>query len=255
MRQYRIIILIGFFLVFSAFTGIKLDTNKINNLENRVKHLEEYKTDIDLYSKTAVLGIKNDSNSEIKAQFKNIEEAKMLLYILLAMGLPTTLWGVYMMFWGITKKTNKLISEKIETIVEHKREDLIKLFDSQEFDTRLRNTKKILVISGTIESQESIQNLIKRLNFKTVIYRVAERDTNLPEHDLLIFNDWEGNLGQNFIDSILQNTDDEDVSFVAYTNQRLTPDHRLNFSNNRYTLYHSMMSTLKYSEILNTVEE
>ena len=88
-----------------------------------------------------------------------------------------------------------------------------------------------------------------KLKFKNVKYRRAGSFENIPEHDLMIFNTPDGNLTQETIDQFMRNTEDEDTCYVAYTTKQLNRDPRLNFSNSRYTLYHSILSTLKFAEI------
>lgn len=71
----------------------------------------------------------------------------------------------------------------------------------------------------------------------------------------MIFNTPKGQVSQEKIDELMQLTDDEDHHYVAYSTERLTPNSRLNFSNSLFTLYHNILSTLKYSEIAKLIDE
>lgn len=78
----------------------------------------------------------------------------------------------------------------------------------------------------------------------------------IPDHDLMIFNTPKGELSQEKIDELMNLTDDEEHHYVAYTStQRFIPNDRLNFSNSKFTIYHNILSTLKYSEIAKLIQE
>ena len=88
------------------------------------------------------------------------------------------------------------------------------------------------------------------MKFKKITTRVSGRDQNLPEHDLIIFNTPNGELSEDIIQEFLQDADENDTYFVAYIHGRLTfSNNRLNFASSQITLYHNILSALKYMEI------
>ena len=100
------------------------------------------------------------------------------------------------MFWGVNKRIKKAIDDKITTIVEEKREDIIKLIKNQSFDRILKETKKILIISKTEDSQNNIKKIVLGMGFKNLIFRQLNTTRNIPENDLVVFNNIDGNFSQ-----------------------------------------------------------
>ncbi|MVN22991.1 NARF domain-containing protein [Mucilaginibacter arboris] len=221
---------------------------RIETLEKRVQQLENYKGNIDNLSKIQSENLRKYVDDEIKKGMGKIDDAKTMITWILWFGLPVTLISIAVGYFSAIKKAKKFVLDKIETVVEGNRDEIIRLIETEAFDTRLRNTKHLLVVSGDEESEESLKKFMTKLNFKNVKYRRAESVDNIPDHDLMIFNTPKGNLSQETIDLFMQNTEDEDICYVAYTTMQLNRDPRLNFSNSRFTLYHSILSTLKFSE-------
>lgn len=225
--------------------------DKTVELEKRINYLEDYKNNIENVSKIEFQKAKEELNKEIVEDYDNV---KNIFALILLFGIPTTLYGVYMMFWGIKKKVEKLIDERIETIVEQKREEIIKLVNNQEFESSLKNTKKIIVISPSEDAQEEIKRTMSNFKFKHLIFRINNTINNIPKHDLIIFNNIDGEFSQTEIDSIMSEESDEDVCFVAYTSKNLDRNPRLNFANSKFTLYHSVLSTLSFVESIKREE-
>ncbi|MGN6638025.1 MAG: NARF domain-containing protein [Mucilaginibacter sp.] len=229
--------------------------HRVDSLEARIKNLEEYKANIDNVSTANNENLKKYVDDEIKKGLDQVDDAKKMITWILFLGLPVTVGSIIVAYYSATKKAKKFVIDKIETIVEGKREEIIRLIETETFDTKLRNTKKLLIISGDQESEESLKKFMAKLKFKNVVYRIVGSFENVPEHDLMIFNTPDGNLSQETINEFMAQTDDEDICYVAYTTKNLTRDSRLNFSNSRYTLYHNILSTLKYAEIARLIEE
>jgi hypothetical protein len=130
MKKIKLLAFLAFFS-FSTMIGKEIDSIKINNLQNRVTQLENYKINIENVYKAEFQKTHNELVKQIDDDYGNV---KNLFTMILIIGVPSSLCGIYMMFLGINKKVNKTINEKIETIVEQKREDLIKLIKSKEFE-------------------------------------------------------------------------------------------------------------------------
>lgn len=245
MRKLKLIAIIFSLMIQSHMLFAKNTYDKTIELEKRISYLEEYKSNIDNLSKIEIQNAKDELKKELDDKYEDVE---ILLKLILILGIPTTLWGFYMALWGIKKKVQKLIDDKIETIVEQKREEIIKLVSNQEFETSLKNTKKIVVISPTEDAQDEVKKTMSNFKFKNLIFRINNTTSIIPEHDLIIFNNIDGEFSQTEIDNIMAEESDEDVCFVAYTTKTLDRNPRLNFANSKFTLYHSILTTLSFVE-------
>ncbi|MGZ3754329.1 MAG: NARF domain-containing protein [Mucilaginibacter sp.] len=228
---------------------------RVKELETRLKQLEDYKANIDNVSKVQSESLKKYVDDQVKKGLDQVEDAKKTITWILWLGLPVTILSIGAAYWAAITKARKFVVDKIETIVEGKREEIIRLIETEAFDTKLRNNKELLVISGDEETQESLKKFMVKLKFKNVKYRIAGGFNEIPEHDLMIFNSPDGNLTQEAITDLMNRTEDEDTCYVAYTTKQLNRDPRLNFSNSRFTLYHSILSTLKFSEIAKLADQ
>lgn len=227
-----------------SFAFSQVDSLTLKNLEMKVNLMEEYKSNIEQYSKIQLERNKDELKNETEKVF-------IILAILSIIGLPSTIYTIYMMFWGVNKRIKKAIDDKITTIVEEKREDIIKLIKNQSFDRILKETKKILIISKTEDSQNNIKKIVLGMGFKNLIFRQLNTTRNIPENDLVVFNNIDGNFSQNEIDKIVKSDKREDSCFVAYTLKQLDRNPRMNFANSKFTLYNAILTTLTF---MNTIE-
>ncbi|RZJ88333.1 MAG: hypothetical protein EOO20_13905, partial [Chryseobacterium sp.] len=129
MKKFRAYVLVCMFLLQSNYLISQNQTSTTStDIEKRLSDLENYKENIDNVSKIEVQAAKEDLKKELDSDYETVRN---LLVLILGIGLPATSYTVYMMFWGFNKKMKNLINEKIETIVEHKREEIIKLINNQ----------------------------------------------------------------------------------------------------------------------------
>jgi hypothetical protein len=245
MNKVKIVVVM-FFVIIQCDLLFAVNTpDKTIELEKRISYLEEYKSNIDNLSKIEIQNAKDELKKELDDKYEDVEN---LLKLILILGIPTTLWGFYMAVWGIKKKVQKLIDDKIETIVEQKREEIIKLVSNQEFETSIKNTKKIVVISPTEDAQDEVKKTMSNFKFKNLIFRINNTFNEIPEHDLIVFNNIDGDFLQTEINDIMSEESDDDICFVAYTTKTLDRNPRLNFANSKFTLYHSILITLSFVE-------
>lgn len=237
------------FVLWSAFPQSKI----ADSLGKRISNLEDYKANIEQLYNINSEKLTKHIDEKMAEKVKDIEEAKRLLNWILILGSLATIVGLPAVYFSAIKKTRKIILERIENIVEHKREDFIRLIETQEFDTKLKNTKKLLVLSANEETNNRIKETFTKLRFKEVNFRVVDKYIEYTNYDLIIFNDADGSFRQEIITEYVHNTPNEDISFVVYTIKNLNRHPRINFSNSAFTLYHSILSTLKYTEILKVV--
>ena len=251
MKQFKSIVIVLFFLMQVSISFANNDSSRLKDIEKRVGLLEEYKTNIEYISKVDYQKAKEDIIKDNNDSTKNV---KNLFTLILLFGIPSTLYGAYMMFFGLNTKINKAINDKIATIVEQKREDIIKLINNQEFERKLKNSKVILVISPTEEAQEEIKKTMLNFKFKNLIFRIDKKYDIIPTHDLIVFNNCDGELTQLSINEIMDKISDEDICFVAYTSKQLERNPRLNFANSKFTLYHNILTTLSFVESIKSDE-
>lgn len=248
MNPAKKIMLLLIFMLF-IFTSVNSQDKRIDSLETRIKYLEDYKNNIDQLYMINSEKLSKNINDKFDEKIKDIDDAKRILNLLLFIGIPGTVIGLLAVYVGAINKAKKIITNKIVNIVEQKREDLIKLIETQEFDSKLRKSKRLIVLSPNPESNDQIKNIFKKFKFQEVIFRVINQYTQMDNFDLIIFNDYDGSLSQEIINEYIEKISDDEVSFVAYTTKNLHRNPRINFSNSPFTLYHSILSTLKYSEL------
>lgn len=242
--------------LFLLFFCIVIDSNlnaqqgNTSQIIKRIEILEESKSNFEGRYQLYAEKLKNEVDQRIEDKTAELNDANKTLKYILFLGVPATLLSIIGAYYLAINTAKKFVIKKIEDIVEHKREEIIRLIETQEFDTRLKKTKKLLVLSPDEESQNKIKPFFVKVKFQHVIYRVVTTHAELPEHDLIIFNDFSSPFEQNIIDIYLNNAEEDEVSFVAFTQRQLRRDNRMNFSNSKFTLYHSILSTLKYAEIL-----
>lgn len=252
MRNNLIVLTI---LIYSIFTSTstfgQVDSIRFKELETKVQLIEDYKSNIEQYSKVELEKHKSELKKSFDDDYKNVRN---LFALILIIGIPSTLYGVYIMYWGVNKKIKKAIEDKIEKIVELKREDIIKLINNQAFDRKIKETKHILIISETEEAQEEIRSTMANMGFKNLIYRLTGSTSTWPENDLVVINNIDGEFSQDKINRIIADNEDEDICFVAYTSKLIERNPRMNFANSKFTLYHSILTTLAFTTSLKEMD-
>lgn len=243
---------LGILLFLSTNTYSQSDSARLNALETKVQLIEDYKSNIDQYAKVELEKHKSELKAEIDKDYKNVRN---LFALILLIGVPTTLYGLYEILWGTKKKIKKAIEEKIEKIVELKREDIIELINNQAYDRQIKANKKILILSVSERAQEDIKNTTANMGFKNLIFRVTNSTTALPENDLIIINNIDGEFSQEKINKIVDENNDEDTIFVAYTSKQIDRNPRMNFANSKFTLYHSILTTLVFTSAIKNINQ
>lgn len=147
------------------------------------------------------------------------------------------------------QKVDGKINSKIEGIIEQKREDILSMVKDEEYERKLKQAKNILVISSSREAEEEIKHTFSKFNFKNVKYRVKNSFQTIPENDIVVFNNLNGELDQAFINSIVATINDDEKCYIAYTITNLDRHEQFNFANSRFTLYHNLLNTLKFSDL------
>lgn len=254
MKLYRIFLIFLGTVLWIQISLAKTDP-EIKPLEERISKLEGYKIDIATQADARAETLKNQVEKDVRDGLKEIEDSKETLDLLVKLGIPMTIGSFVLGYIALLIYARKLVTSRIASLIEKKRDDIIRLVETEAFDNKLRNTKKILVISASEEGSESIGTFLGKLKFKLVLCRTIGGFNELPDHDLMVFNMPNGELSQQQVDQLMAMNDDEDKHYVAYLKGRLEPNDRLNFSNSPFTLYHNILSTLKYAEVVKLIEQ
>lgn len=213
MKKYSLLL---FTVLFFMGSHVIAQTSSSDSLRHRISVLEDYKQNLDQRYANSEAALKNQIDAKLEESSKDIKDAKLLLKWLLFVGMPLTLGGFLLIYFQGIKKAKKIVADKIANIIEHNREEIIRLIESQEFETKLRTTKNIVVISPNATSEQSIKQIMTKFKFKSISYRVDGSYTQLPAHDLIVFNNYDGTFNQQTIDDYLRNIPDDDIHFVAY---------------------------------------
>jgi hypothetical protein len=246
--KFTIKLVVGMLLLVTNSRAIHAQAKHDSiSLPERVSRLEDYKADLKLQYDNNAGKLEAEIKRGYDEKLEKIDESMRLLKILGYGGLPVTIIGLLTIYFSGIRKARKFVVDKIENVVEHNRSSIISIIESEEYDTKLRGMKKLLVLSPNQESEEKIKLLFTKFRFKQVKYRVVEAYQEFNDFDLIIFNNESRDMSGELIKEYLTNNLDDDAAFVAYTTINLDRDPRLNFSNSPFTLYHSILSTLKYS--------
>lgn len=254
MKMNKVLLIVLITVTSVALYAQKPVQNK-KDLESRVEMLEDYKSNVQIAFDAKAENLKKYIDDEVKKEMVKVDDAKDALDLILWFGLPTTLLTFAGGWFGLLWKTKKMVTEKIAVIVEKERDAILRVVETESFDNKLRTKKELLVISASEESQASILAFLRKLKFKNIKGRIVGEFDELPEHDLMIFNTPDDSIEQSTINELIEKYDDEDTIFVAYTGKNLERNARMNFSNSPFTLYHNILSALKYSEIARLVDE
>ena len=243
MKKFNLLLML---LIFPLFLFAKNDTLSLSSINKRLSNVEEYKENIDRTAKI-------DYDNSIKEFKKETEETSKSLFWLIGgltvVAIAALGVNLYNLLWGINKKINKKITDKIETIVEQKREDIISIIKDEEYERKLKSNKKVLVISSSRESEEQVKNTFSNMGFKNVLFRVKDSFTTIPDNDIIVFNNINAELEQSYINEIVNQINDEEKCYIGYTIQNLDRHEQFNFANSRFTLYHQILNTLKFSDL------
>lgn len=246
----KVAVMIAFCFLFDFASS----QTKVDTLQQRVKVLEDNRSNMEQLYKISEEKLSGHIDDLIRDKMKDVDEQKRILSMLVFVGVPGTIIGFLLVYLGAIKKAKKFIIDKIEKIVEHKREELIKLIETQEFDSKLRKIKRIMILSTSEEAQGKIKQIFDKFKFQKVNYRIVTEYKDYPDNDLIVFNDYDESFEPDVITEFITKAKNEEIGFVAYTSRKLQGNPRLNFSNAPFTLYHNVLSTLKYSEILKVTE-
>ncbi|MEJ8802813.1 NARF domain-containing protein [Pontibacter sp. H249] len=237
------------------------------SIENRVQQLETYNQDIiqkkvDNLEKEVHLKLQ-EKQQEIDVQLtekKNEIDDKLTLLNTIAIigGLLLTLGVgglIYQFFWGMKKLAEKTLREKLQTYLFENTQSMMELVNNHRIESKVKKEKLVRVVSGSDDETELMRTLLKRMGFKNVECTTVNIYIPFPPSDLLIFCNIRKSLDTTTIVSYLEESNADDV-FVYYGGRLDLPQdkshfsEKLNYANSRFTVYHQIINTLIFKDIL-----
>lgn len=213
-----------FFTLQNDFNRLKTDYDRLaDRLENKDKEWQSL-------------------NEEFKSLKSQINTYATIFIVIVALLGSITLWQVFKYSEEFLKKRFRAqIAETLET----ERAKILQLVASQDFENRVRENSRVLLISPNQAESDTVVAMLQNFGFKHIEPRFHdESQTSIAGFDLVVLN----NPADEFAKNLLQSTGEKDF-IVAFTKGRLTPHERLNFSNSPMTLYARVMETLKFKSL------
>lgn len=255
MKIYYFIILV--LLPISAFPN---EASKVNELAERIEFLETYnKTILNKQFEVQSVELSNKVSEELKHakdeindQYTAIKIASWVCGILISIGVGTV---IYQLGFGIKNRVEKSINQKLNDHIAENSQAIIDIITSQKTENLIRKNKSVTVLSNNEQNNEYIIALLRNMGFEQVHQIVINRFFKFTKADLYIFSDKDNSLSEMQIKECIEKSQD-DTNFIYFGTRRLNIPlqdsyaERLNFANTKYTLYHQIINTLSFKEVL-----
>ena len=250
------------FICCLVFVSSSLQAQDSLTLQQRVKILEQYNDEV-LDEKFEVRSEQlkslvdteiNKAKTEIDNKLSTIKLVGTTCGFFLAAGLIALF---YQYFFGIKKTAEKMLKKKLETHLSENTNYIIDVISSQRTENLIKANKKIVVICGEQEDEEPAIKLLKSMHFKKTEVMTAKFYAKLPDADLYIFCNQSGKIHEELALEFLEKSSEDDT-FIYFGSNRLNYDAKasyadqLNFANSKYQLYHNILNTLSFKEVIKT---
>ncbi len=145
--------------------------------------------------------------------------------------------------------------EKFDTLFDRDKDKLLALIKQQDIDTQLREQKRIIVLHAADADLSFLKRFFddKDQRFKQIEYKKIDDYAPSPEHDLVFFQNDNGDLDKAKIVETANRTPSRAVCFYFGPGRVDTPgdlDRRFAFANARTQLYGNLMNALRYQKLL-----
>lgn len=184
---------------------------------------------------------------EITEKTKDVDKSLTIIYGVLGFFGLSILGGSILLL----RKTKSLILQKIVSTIE-KDEDIIKkIIHSEDYENKLKKTKKLLVVYETNGDNENIKKVLKE--FKNVRFKEFSDNEDIISYDLIIFSyQKQDTTNYDKLEDIIRNNQEKIFVYYNTTRDNLKQTGKVNHSNSEITLYSSVMNALKYQDLINT---
>ena len=241
-------------VIFISFT---LPAQDSLTIEQRVKLLEQYNEQIlDEKFNIASAKLNGEIELELKRATTSLDERISILKIvgiIISLGLG----GLVYTSWRNAKRTmEKMLEKKLKSHLADNINHLVDVITSQKTENLIKKSKKILLLGSSEKECDSATKLLKSMQFDHVSCKAVKYYEKLPENDLVVFCNMNNSTHQELVVEFIEKGDSDDV-FIYYGG-RLNLDSKsshydkVNFANSRYTLYHQIINTLSFKEVINT---
>lgn len=261
-------LLIAIYYLFSFFLfSLDVSSKEItdNNIKSKVQLLEQEKDlrqkEIDLIKQEYQLNSEKQ-NADLNNYKLEIDKKTIGFEVILwvfGIGLIGTIIAGFFYFKKFIKdKSEEIainrITERIANIVDNNKNKILDLIKSQDLDYKIKNSKKLLIISQNMNDSNEIKDLFLKFGFLRVDCEILSSFQNRNNYDLIIFDFIKTPPLEPLIKDFLDNTDAK-TDFIYYggSNLSLLNNYRnkANGANSKFTLYSQVMNTLKVKELLN----
>lgn len=161
---------------------------------------------------------------------------------------------------GIAKYIESQYKTRIDTLIDNKQSHFLAMIKDKEIENSMRTYRKLLVLYINSKDEEEIRTIVNEFKFTTenVKYRhytnekttkeKQELEERIKEADLVILHSPNGAFDDQLLAVVEAHSNKYFVNY--HTGSTRAPTHeQVNFANSKYTLYHSVILTLKYKEL------
>lgn len=256
-------IFLGVFLVLAFFSAFASDPI----VEDRIQKLEDYNKEVaqqrweNLEAKLE--GRLSNLEGKIENQLKEnqiiineqLSTFKIIGWVVGALLTIGVLGFIYQLTWGFKKLAEKTLKDKLKSHLFENAQSLMELVNSQKEASKVKREKLIRVVSGSDEETNMMKNQLERMGFQKFECTTISSPIPFPNSDLLIFCNIKNNLQIPTIVSYMEQSEEDEV-FIYYGGRLMLPEGKpglsakLNYANSKFTLYHHIVNTLVFKDIL-----
>lgn len=251
------------FLVLPFFSAFASDPT----VEDRVQKLEDYNKEVaqqrwenletKLEGRLSILEgkIENQLKENQVALNEQMSTFKIIGWVVGALLTVGVLVFIYQWTWGFKKLAEKTLKDKLKSNLFENAQSLMELVNSQKEESKVKREKLIRVVSGSDEETNMMKNQLGKMGFQNIECTTINSPIPFPSSDLLIFCNIKNNLQIPTIVSYLEQSEGDEV-FIYYGGRLILPEGKLglsaklNYANSRFTLYHHIVNTLVFKDIL-----
>ena len=241
--------LILVFVVYIVFSIQPIFANQQDSLLEKIQRLEK--------NESLIEKIYEFRHSELKQEFTTAKEElkdenstnRLLLVVFGSLSVAVIIAAIYEGKKFIDEKVKEQLSKLLDT----EKEKIERIIDNHDEETQIKKRSNILVVSKR-EITPDFMKFFRKLDFKKIEYKMVSEVTDnsyRKKFDLiLINNEDESFTTKEQIEELM--TENQDQVYFVLSDKFIKFDDRsrIGTANSRITMYHQLMSTLKYQLIL-----
>ena len=246
MKKFSLLLMA---LLGCASVYAQSDSLQIEDLKFRLKKIEEFRLIDDK---------KFDNKAkELDLRIEEYRQQKSLLdWIAIALG-PITLLSLWALWLKARTMADKKIEEKLENILNDKKQQFINIIDSHDKESKLKKSNKILILAAEDSNTDFLMDFFRKLEFpKPDLKKIAAYEA-LEEHlkyDILfLFRDIDNHpLDDEVAHQYIVNSRKDSIVFIfgKHINDASLSKSRTTSATFWRQLYGNLISALKYQDII-----